>query len=96
MVAALEDAGLEVRDVESLREHYALTLRAWVANLEGRWEEAVALTSPGRARVWRLYMAGSALAFEANRLGVNQVLAVRPDDCGRSGVPRTRGALLGC
>ena len=95
MVAALEDAGLEVRDVESLREHYALTLRAWVANLEGRWDEAVALTSPGRARVWRLYMAGSALAFEANRLGVNQVLAVRPDDRGRSGVPRTRGALLG-
>ena len=40
-------------------------------------------------------MAGSALAFEANRLGVNQVLAVRPDDRGRSGVPRTRGALLG-
>jgi cyclopropane-fatty-acyl-phospholipid synthase len=95
MVAALEDAGLEVRDVESLREHYALTLRAWVANLEGRWDEAVALTSPGRARVWRLYMAGSALAFEANRLGVNQVLAVRPDDRGLSGVPRTRGALLG-
>jgi cyclopropane-fatty-acyl-phospholipid synthase len=95
MVAALEDAGLEVRDVESLREHYALTLRAWVANLEGRWDEAVALTSPGRARVWRLYMAGSALAFEANRLGVNQVLAVRPDDRGGSGVPRTRGALLG-
>ena len=95
MVAALEDAGLEVRDVESLREHYALTLRGWVANLEGRWDEAVALTSPGRARVWRLYMAGSALAFEANRLGVNQVLAVRPDDRGRCGVPRTRGALLG-
>ena len=95
MVAALEDAGLEVRDVESLREHYALTLRAWVANLEGRWDEAVALTSPGRARVWRLYMAGSALAFEANRLGVNQVLAVRPDDRGVSGLPRTRGALLG-
>ena len=95
MVAALEDAGLEVRDVESLREHYALTLRAWVANLERRWDEAVALTSPGRARVWRLYMAGSALAFEANRLGVNQVLAVRPDARGASGVPRTRRELLG-
>jgi cyclopropane-fatty-acyl-phospholipid synthase len=95
MVAALEDAGLEVRDVESLREHYALTLRAWVGNLERRWDEAVALTSPGRARVWRLYMAGSALAFEANRLGVNQVLAVRPDDRGASGVPRTRWELLG-
>jgi len=95
MVAALEDAGLEVRDVESLREHYALTLRAWVANLDGRWDEAVALASPGRARVWRLYMAGSALAFEGNRLGVNQVLAVRPDVRGLSGLPRTRESLLG-
>jgi cyclopropane-fatty-acyl-phospholipid synthase len=65
-----------------------------VANLEGRWDEAVALSSPGRARVWRLYMAGSALAFEANRLGVNQVLAVRSDDRGLSGLPRTRGDLL--
>jgi cyclopropane-fatty-acyl-phospholipid synthase len=90
MVGALEEAGFEVRDVESLREHYALTLRAWVANLEGRWEEAVALSSPGRARVWRLYMAGSALAFEANRLGVNQVLAVRPGPRGGSGMPRSR------
>jgi cyclopropane-fatty-acyl-phospholipid synthase len=95
MVGALEDAGFEVRDVESLREHYGLTLRAWVANLEARWEEAVALSSPGRARVWRLYMAGSALAFEANRLGVNQVLAVRPGPRGASGMPRSRRELLG-
>jgi cyclopropane-fatty-acyl-phospholipid synthase len=94
-VGALEEAGLEVRDVESLREHYGLTLRAWVANLEGRWEEAVALSSPGRARVWRLYMAGSALAFESGRLGVNQVLAVQPGPRGSSGMPRSRTALLG-
>jgi cyclopropane-fatty-acyl-phospholipid synthase len=78
-VEALEDAGFEVRDVESLREHYALTLRAWVANLEANWDRAVQLTSAGRARVWRMYMAGSALAFEGNRIGINQVLAVRPD-----------------
>lgn len=95
MVGALEEAGLEVRDVESLREHYGLTLRAWVANLESRWEEAVALSSPGRARVWRLYMAGSALAFESGRLGVNQVLAVRAGPGGSSGMPRSRAALLG-
>jgi cyclopropane-fatty-acyl-phospholipid synthase len=93
-VRLLEEAGFEVRDVESLREHYALTLRRWVGNLEGAWDRAVALTSEGRARVWRLYMAGSALAFEAGRLGVNQVLAVRPDD-GRSGLPPTRELLLG-
>jgi len=83
-----------VRDVESLREHYALTLRAWVANLEASWDRAVELTSPGRARIWRLYMAGSALGFEANRLGVNQVLAVRPDPRGGSRMPLTRASLL--
>ncbi len=94
MVEALEDAGFEVRDVESLREHYALTLRAWVANLEANWDRAVQLSSVGRARVWRLYMAGSALAFEGNRLGVNQVLAVRPGVAGVSGMPRSRASLL--
>jgi cyclopropane-fatty-acyl-phospholipid synthase len=89
-VSALEDAGFEVRDVESLREHYALTLREWVANLERRWDEAARLTSPARARIWRLYMAGSALAFEGNRIGVNQVLAVKTGPRGTSGMPRTR------
>ncbi|MFF1679500.1 class I SAM-dependent methyltransferase [Streptomyces sp. NPDC058256] len=87
-VTLLERAGFEVRDVESIREHYALTLRHWVANLEEQWTRAVRLTSPGRARVWRLYMAASALAFEHNRIGVNQVLAVRtPEASGASGMP---------
>jgi len=95
MVDTLESAGFEVRDVESLREHYADTLRAWVHNLERNWDQAVALSSPGRARVWRLYMAGSALAFQSNRLGVNQVLAVKPGPGGSSELPRTRAALLG-
>jgi cyclopropane-fatty-acyl-phospholipid synthase len=95
MVEALEAVGFEVRDVESLREHYALTLRAWVANLEAEWDRAVALTSSARARIWRLYMAGSALGFESNRIGVNQVLAVKPSARGASGMPRTRAELLG-
>jgi cyclopropane-fatty-acyl-phospholipid synthase len=95
MIEAIEGAGFEVRDVESLREHYALTLREWVANLERDWDSAVAAASPGRARIWRLYMAGSAVAFETNRLGVNQVLAVKPDVQGRSGMPRTREELIG-
>jgi cyclopropane-fatty-acyl-phospholipid synthase len=77
-VAAIEDGGFEVVDVEALRRHYALTLRAWVERLEKHWDEAVRLTSEGRARVWRLYMAASALSFESGKLGVNQVLAVRP------------------
>jgi cyclopropane-fatty-acyl-phospholipid synthase len=94
-VSQLEEAGLEVRDVEAIREHYALTLRQWVANLEAHWAEAVRLAGAGRARVWRLYMAASALAFEQNRIGVNQVLAVRPAKDGGSGMPRTRADWLG-
>jgi len=93
-VDALESAGFEVRDVESLREHYVDTLRAWVSNLEQGWDEAIRLSSPGRARVWRLYMAGSALGFQSNRLGINQVLAVKPGPGGASGLPRTRASLL--
>ncbi|RSS87093.1 cyclopropane-fatty-acyl-phospholipid synthase family protein [Streptomyces sp. WAC05950] len=97
-VGELERAGFEVRDVEALREHYALTLRAWVARLEEHWDEAVALTSAGRVRVWQLYMAASALGFERGRLGVNQVLAVRSAGRGDSGLPlrlRTWGAQPG-
>ncbi|MEV6422975.1 cyclopropane-fatty-acyl-phospholipid synthase family protein [Streptomyces sp. NPDC051662] len=86
-VATLEEAGFEVRDVESIREHYALTLRRWVANLEDHWAEAVRGTSAGRARVWRLYMAASALSFERNKIGVNQILAVRTPESGASGMP---------
>ncbi|MFG2643730.1 class I SAM-dependent methyltransferase [Streptomyces sp. NPDC048370] len=86
-LTTLEDAGFEVRDVEAIREHYALTLRRWVANLEGAWERAVQLTSPGRARIWRLYMAASAVSFERNRIGVNQFLAVKTPEAGTSGVP---------
>ena len=63
-VARCSNTGLEVRHVESLREHYALTLRHWVANLEANWDEAVWIVGSGRARVWRLYMAASALNFE--------------------------------
>jgi cyclopropane-fatty-acyl-phospholipid synthase len=93
-VSRLEEAGFEVRDVEALREHYALTLRQWVANIEAHWDEAVRLTTPGRARVWRLYMAASALSFEQNRIGVNQVLATRTPSGGDSGMPPTRADWL--
>ncbi|MET8013794.1 cyclopropane-fatty-acyl-phospholipid synthase family protein [Streptomyces sp. NPDC005271] len=85
-VSQLEEAGFEVRDVEAIREHYALTLRRWVARLEASWREAVRLTSPGRARVWLLYMAACALSFERNRIGVNQILAVRTPGDGASGL----------
>lgn len=86
-LTTLEEAGFEARDVESIREHYALTLRRWVRNLEEHWADAVRTTSAGRARVWRLYMAASALSFERNRIGVNQILAVKTPEGGASGMP---------
>jgi cyclopropane-fatty-acyl-phospholipid synthase len=80
VISVMQGRGFEVRHVESLREHYALTLRAWVANLEAAWDEAVAEVGPARARIWRLFMAASALNFEAGRTQVHQVLAVKPAD----------------
>ncbi len=90
VVLAMERAGFEVRDVESLREHYAKTLRRWVANLEASWDEAVALVGPARARIWRLYMAASALGFEDGGIAVHQVLGVIPDHSGGADMPATR------
>jgi cyclopropane-fatty-acyl-phospholipid synthase len=89
-VTAMEQAGFEVRDVHSLREHYAHTLRAWVANLEAGYERAVELVGEARARVWRLYMAASAVGFDDGGIAVHQVLGVVPTAQGRSGMPSTR------
>lgn len=90
--SAMQSAGLEVRDVESLREHYPLTLRRWVANLDAGREKAVALVGPERERAWRLYMLGSALGFEDGEVSVYQVLgASRGAD---HGLPLTRTELL--
>jgi cyclopropane-fatty-acyl-phospholipid synthase len=86
VISRVQASGFEVRHVESLREHYALTLRAWVANLEANWGAAIREAGVGRARVWRLYMAASVLNFEAGRTLVHQVLAVRARS-GRSGMP---------
>ncbi|MFH9394704.1 class I SAM-dependent methyltransferase [Streptomyces sp. NPDC017556] len=89
-VALLEGAGLEVRDVESLREHYVRTVEAWRRTLEERWAQFVALVGEETARVWRLYLVGGALAFEERRMGVDQILAVRPDPVGSAAMPPTR------
>src|SRR5437763_4605489 len=86
IVSAIQEAGFEVRHLENLREHYALTLRAWVANLEANWDAAVAQAGLARARIWRLYMAGSAVNFEAGRTQIHQVLATRSAG-GISGMP---------
>lgn len=76
-VGILESAGFEVRDVESLREHYVRTALAWADTVEKRWNELLALVGEQQARVWRRYLAGGALSFEENRMGVNQILAAR-------------------
>ncbi|MHB1063865.1 MAG: class I SAM-dependent methyltransferase [Georgenia sp.] len=90
VVSAIQHADLEVEHVENLREHYALTLRAWVRNLEEGFDEAVRLVGEGRARVWRLYLAGSALGFESGDIEIHQTLAVRTAD-GSSGMPLRPG-----
>jgi cyclopropane-fatty-acyl-phospholipid synthase len=80
-------AGLEIRDVQAMREHYPKTVAAWSRNLEEHWTTAVALVGEEMARVWRLYLAGGSLAFEENRMGVDQILAVKPSSTGASGMP---------
>lgn len=86
----LEDAGFEIRDVHAMREHYARTVHAWSRTLEDRGVEAAALIGDEGVRIWRLYLAGGALAFEENRMGVQQYLAVRPGRDGDSGMPAER------
>ncbi|MBM4169978.1 MAG: class I SAM-dependent methyltransferase [Ignavibacteria bacterium] len=84
-----EDAGFELRDVESLREHYALTLRHWVRRLESHHAEAVRATDEATYRVWRLFMSASAHAFETGRYSIYQSLLSKPNR-GRSELPLTR------
>ncbi|MBI3915098.1 MAG: class I SAM-dependent methyltransferase [Chloroflexi bacterium] len=87
-----EQAGFEVRDVENLREHYALTLRQWVARLEAHRDEAVGLVGDTVYRTWRLYMAGSAVGFETGGINVNQTLLAKPAN-GAVNLPLTRDDL---
>ncbi|RKT57382.1 SAM-dependent methyltransferase [Saccharothrix australiensis] len=86
LVSLMHDTGFEVRHEENLREHYALTLAAWCANLERHWDDAVAEVGLGRARVWRLYLAASRLGFERNNIQLHQVLGVKLDGTS-SGMP---------
>jgi cyclopropane-fatty-acyl-phospholipid synthase len=84
---AAQDAGLEVRHVENLREHYALTLKGWCENLVEHWDEALGEVTIGRAKVWGIYMAGSRLAFERNEIELHHVLAVKADSQGNASWP---------
>lgn len=90
IVETAEARGFETRDVESLREHYAKTLRHWVARLEARAAEAVAQVGEPTYRTWRLYMAASARAFTTASIGIVQTLFAKADASGRSHIPPTR------
>jgi cyclopropane-fatty-acyl-phospholipid synthase len=94
VISVMQSQDFEVRDVESLREHYGSTLRAWVSNLESRWDEAVSYSGEARARIWRLYMAGSAFGFEGARINLHQVLGVKTTPGGASGMPPTRARFV--
>jgi cyclopropane-fatty-acyl-phospholipid synthase len=93
VIATAEAAGFETRDAESLREHYALTLRHWVQRLES--EQAAAVASAGEEiyRIWRLYMAASAYGFASGRLAIDQVLFAKRRSDGSSLVPLTRADI---
>ncbi len=87
LMSVMNDSGFEIRHAENLREHYALTLAGWCANLDEHWDEAVAEVGEGTARVWRLYMAGSRLGFERNVVQLHQILGVKLDAESGSGMP---------
>ena len=89
----MAQAGLEVMDVETLRLHYARTLRHWSERLEARLDAARALAGEKRARIWRLYLAGCAHAFERNWVTIHQVLAAKPADPARNPLPWTRAYM---
>ncbi|WP_425145642.1 class I SAM-dependent methyltransferase [Deinococcus sp.] len=84
-----EGAGFEIRDVENMREHYALTLREWVRRLEANHDQVVRLTDEVTYRIWRLYMAGCADSFAGGRIGVVQSLLAKPSN-GNAGLPLNR------
>jgi cyclopropane-fatty-acyl-phospholipid synthase len=93
-VRAAEAAGFETRDAESLREHYARTLRLWSARLAAGRDEAVRLVGEPTYRAWRLYLAASARGFATGRLGLLQVLYAKHGAGGRAHLPLTREDLL--
>jgi cyclopropane-fatty-acyl-phospholipid synthase len=93
-VDLLADAGFEIRDVHALREHYVWTVQAWLDNLDRHADKLTELIGEEAMRVWRLYLIGGALSFEQGRMGVDQVLAVRPGPNGASRMPARRADLI--
>jgi cyclopropane-fatty-acyl-phospholipid synthase len=93
MIAEMSRQGLECWDVESLRPHYAKTLWHWVDRLEANREQAVKMVGEKIYRLWRIYMAGSAHAFERGWLSLYQVLAGKPLENGTLDFPIDRSYI---
>jgi cyclopropane-fatty-acyl-phospholipid synthase len=93
MLAAAESAGFEIRDVENLRQHYALTLRHWLRRLEAHHNEALRFVDEATYRVWRLYVAGSAHGFRSGHIAVYQTLLAKLDPSCQMNLPLTRDDL---
>ena len=87
IASSMQDHGFEIRHSENLREHYAMTLRDWGANLEEHWDESVREIGLGRARVWKLYLAGSRMGFASRHIELHQVLGVKVDPAGSADLP---------
>ena len=90
MLRAAESAHFEIRDVENLREHYALTLRHWLGRLETNHDKALQFVDESTYRVWRLYIAGSAHGFRTGHIAVYQTLLAKLDSSGAAKLPLTR------
>jgi cyclopropane-fatty-acyl-phospholipid synthase len=93
VIDAAEQTGLETRDVENLREHYARTVRQWIRRLEANYEAAVAIAGEATYRVWRLYLAGSAYGFASGGVSLAQMLFSKPGLAGQASLPLTRADL---
>jgi cyclopropane-fatty-acyl-phospholipid synthase len=90
VIESLARSGLECLDAENLRPHYARTLWQWVHRLEANSSEAKRLIGEQKYRIWRIYMAGSAHAFERGWMALFQVLAGKPYANGSLAYPFTR------
>lgn len=90
MLRAAESSGFEIRDVENLREHYALTLRHWLRRLEAHRDEAMKFVSEETYRTWRLYLAGCGHGFRRSHLAVYQTLLTKLNYTGSTNLPLTR------
>ena len=94
VVDCAEAAGFELRDVEALREHYAMTLRHWLRRLEAKEREAIRQVGDKRYRTWRLYLLAAINGFRSGSNNIVQMVLAKPGSDGTSGMPLTRSYMM--